>query len=460
MTVMKKLAAMTLAMVFALALLVPGGALAAGESISMEGSRTITIPAGATEATATLNAVLMGYTTDEIKWESSVPGVVSVVATTTGSSGSHAQTLTGKAPGQATVTAKAAGNDAVLASCTVVVKKSFELSLNSATSNLDIDNGDTGAASLSVTPSDLKSAYDVLWESSDKDIVVVSGSGLSAIYAPGGKVGTATITARIQPKNEYTKFIDGNTVSFNVTVKSSKPFLTMSKDPSSTIKEHGYPGTVTVKLNQPNAFYGASGAVDWSVSDSSVISFEGDQYLSGGVATGSFKTKRNGTATITATMKGSDGSTISESIKITVDKKLPVLDLDGASNMNASQRSLTLTATLDDNDTGTYVGNERIRWEVSHPDHISITSYDSRLSNYKAQVTIRSRYNIEKARVYVYMADNADINHYHTVYVTGLSYLPQTGQDTTILYVVGTLCAAMFLTAGVLYARRKSSQNV
>ncbi|MBQ2769892.1 MAG: LPXTG cell wall anchor domain-containing protein, partial [Clostridia bacterium] len=180
----------------------------------------------------------------------------------------------------------------------------------------------------------------------------------------------------------------------------------------------------------------------------------------GGVATGSFKTKRNGTATITATMKGSDGSTISESIKITVDKKLPVLDLDGASNMNASQRSLTLTATLDDNDTGTYVGNERIRWEVSHPDHISITSYDSRLSNYKAQVTIRSRYNIEKARVYVYMADNADINHYHTVYVTGLSYLPQTGQDTTILYVVGTLCAAMFLTAGVLYARRKSSQNV
>jgi len=44
---------------------------------------------------------------------------------------------------------------------------------------------------------------------------------------------------------------------------------------------------------------------------------------------------------------------------------------------------------------------------------------------------------------------------YHTINITGLSSLPQTGQDMTLVYVFGGLSAALLAAAGVWYGIRK-----
>ena len=58
-------------------------------------------------------------------------------------------------------------------------------------------------------------------------------------------------------------------------------------------------------------------------------------------------------------------------------------------------------------------------------------------------------------KLYAWINDDSAHKVSYTIYITGLSGLPQTGQDFTLVYVFGGLCAALLVAAGVWYGIRK-----
>ena len=58
-------------------------------------------------------------------------------------------------------------------------------------------------------------------------------------------------------------------------------------------------------------------------------------------------------------------------------------------------------------------------------------------------------------RVYAWINSDSGNKVYSTVVITGLSSLPQTGQDMTLIYVLGGTAAALIAVAGVWYGIRK-----
>lgn len=138
------------------------------------------------------------------------------------------------------------------------------------------------------------------------------------------------------------------------------------------------------------------------------------------------------------------------------------LKLEGRQHLNSDIRITTIKATLDD-DSGDYNKDGAIWWESGNSKLVTLIEYQSHMSGGVAQATFRGRYNTPESGVQVkaIVKDKSGnpLSATRTVYVSGLTYLPQTGQDTRTLTFVGVLCAAMFAMAGVFYARRGKREN-
>ena len=139
------------------------------------------------------------------------------------------------------------------------------------------------------------------------------------------------------------------------------------------------------------------------------------------------------------------------------------LTLTGRQHMTSDIRITTITAELS-GDTSDYNPNCAIWWESGNSRLVTLIEYQSHLDgSTKAQATFRGRYktpeNGVQVKAIVKDKSGQPISATRTVYVSGLTYLPQTGQDTRTLTIVGVLCAAMFAMAGVFYARRRKSGN-
>ena len=473
MTITKRFFTAALALAFVLTLIaLPAPAHAADPTgLSLDASGDVTVENGDTH---TFNATLTVADAEEHTVEWTIGGekasaIASLDKSTTTASGTdkHTVILTAEFPGTVTVTAQALdGNGNAISgakkTCKVIVRQELTLdSANGDSATLEIGSGAKGTATADVSPSGFDSSdyYRIDWSSSNEKAVKISGTSKTAPYVPISEPDPAvTIGAKLVPNGPhfYTKH---GSDAFTVEITSSDPYLTIDKDPSSTITSHGYPGTVTVTL--VNAPAGEDAAVSWKNSASSVIkeTSKDTEILTGSTdASYYFNTVKNGSATITATVTVG-GKKLTKSVTVKVNKPMPFLTLDGDNHMTASNRNITLTAKLDDNGTNTYDGDERIHWSSSNDKLVSIISHDQYLRRYEAEAVIRSHYNGTGIKINVWMGNNDDISAYHTVYVTGLTYLPQTGQDTTLLYVIGGLCVLMFASAGVLYARRKKHEN-
>ena len=140
----------------------------------------------------------------------------------------------------------------------------------------------------------------------------------------------------------------------------------------------------------------------------------------------------------------------------------PTLTLTGRQHMTSDIRITTITATLSDESDG-YKKDGAIWWESGNSKLVTLIEYQSHLNGGTAQATFRGRYNTPEngvqIKAIVKNTDGKPLSATRTVYVSGLTYLPQTGQDTRTLTIVGVLCAAMFAMAGVFYARRGKSGN-
>lgn len=343
--------------------------------------------------------------------------------------------------------------------CKIIVRQNVDV--NIVQSGLSFNAGEPSyQVTATVTPGAIDpSKYYLQWTSSNTQIATVSPAAqpsLTAWVTPGTKGGTATITAKVVSLDGA--YIGGAQDTLGVAVTNNSPYLDLTC-PQTSFPDYGLVQAVSLTLFNGGGStpYGTNAAITWTLSNNDVIQLTSSSAaLSSSAGTATFTTKKNGTVTLTAAIKDTTGTqTLSDSVTITVAKPLPTLSLDGDTTMNASNRNGNLTATLTQNPGNAIASNAALRWSIDKS-KLATVSGAANMTNYSAAATVHSLYN-GTIRVTVALRNDSSVSTYHTMYITGLSYLPQTGQDSTVLYIIGGACLVLFATAGILYARRKKN---
>jgi LPXTG-motif cell wall-anchored protein len=296
----------------------------------------------------------------------------------------------------------------------------------------------------------------VSWNSDNTNVATVDATGL--VTAVGA--GTATITATSTPGGGA----DTQTRTCVVTVN---PIVTLSPA-SQTITAASTSANVTLSVQYGGDLIPSSSTVSWANSNSTVGTLTASSSTfteTGGVlyATATFTSTSagtEGTSTITATINGS-GYTNSQTANVTV-RTARYLTLEGPSSLDNTSRTGLYTVRLHEAD-GTIVNDNTstVHWSWSSS-YLSITSnslndYRADMHSGEAHIELYARYNTPSAgtRLYTWINDDYDERIYHTITITGLSSLPQTGQDFTLAYVFGGLGGALLIATGVWYGIRK-----
>lgn len=240
--------------------------------------------------TATAETTANASCTGEIQIISSDPSIVSV----------SGNTLTAAAPGTAAVYAQCgnAKSDEISVECIIYATG---ISLNKESVSLQIGGETTLSASL--TPENVTEKT-ISWSSSDKEIASVSKNGT----VTGRGAGTATITA---------KDASGKLQATCKVTVSPIEVTDVSFSESSIKLGKGQKFIVTSSVSPENATYKS---LDFSVSDSSVVSYSGNTLTA----------KSAGTAKVTA--KAHNGK--SDSFTVTVTNQKPSTTMYATSNVN------------------------------------------------------------------------------------------------------------------------------
>jgi len=89
----------------------------------------------------------------------------------------------------------------------------------------------------------------------------------------------------------------------------------------------------------------------------------------------------------------------------------------------------------------------------------SINNNRAHMHSGEAHIQLYAKYNTPSGgtKLYAWINDDTGGKVYHTITISGLSSLPQTGQDMTLVYLFGGLSAALLAAAGVWYGIRKKN---
>jgi len=430
---------------------VPGTALAAisGVTITPGAGQSYTIPVG---GTVDLTAVLTGTPDGSMtySWALTQSGTnVSLSSTNT-----QATTVTGLKPGTTALVTVTATDDAVPGtpytdSVTITVTA---MTISSSTLAL------TGGSTHTLTVGNISAGSTTTW-ASDKALTVASvdpNTGL--VTAVGG--GTAVITATNTPASG-----DVQTKTCTVTVS---PIITLTPA-SQNITSASTSAGVLLTVDYGGELVTAASTVSWGNSNPTAgsltvaptsLSVSGSSLISNATFL-SNATGVNATTTITATIAGAGTYTASRTATIEV-RTQRYLTLTGDTSLNSTDRYGDYTLTLHEAN-GDVVNDDTSTahwsWSSSYLSLSSAALNDSRavMTDGVAQIQLYARYNtpVSGTRLYAWINDDTDNRVYTTIYITGLSSLPQTGQDMTLVYVFGGLGAAMLIAAGVWYGIRK-----
>lgn len=199
------------------------------------------------------------------------------------------------APGTAVVTVYSP-DKVYSATCnvTVVAKKVAVTGVSLSTGTVSLEKGKTLMLNYSVSPSNATNKA-VTWSSSNSSVATVSSSGLITAKSAG----TATVTVKTND--------GGYTAKCTVTVTEPKKVNATSVD---IIVEKDFEGTNVAELgasvNPASASYKS---LVWSSSDTSIATVDSD---------GTVTTYGAGVAMITVTVTNHDGTTVSDSVEVTV----------------------------------------------------------------------------------------------------------------------------------------------
>lgn len=434
---------MTLALLLVITAL-PGTALADVSSVTItpNSGESYSIPVG---GTVTLNASMVQtgtVTTNPVfAWTKGNDNV------NLSSASGAATTVTGIHVGSTLVTLT--GNDDSLVSASTSVTINVVAMGISATS-LSLEGGATSTLTVNnAVPSSIS------WSTDNAGVATVAGGVVTAI---GG--GTAHITATSTPASG-----DTQTKTCTVTVSPKITLLPATQNITSASSST----TVQLKVDYGGDLISGSSTVAWGNSNSTAgtLTSAPTTFTASGssfICTATYlsnATGVNGTSIITATINGAATYTTSKTATIEV-RTARYLTLTGDSSLNNSDRYGNYIVTLHEangdvvnDDTSTVHWS----WTSSYLKISSAALNDSRadMEDGSAEIQLYARYNTPTAGTKLYAWINDDSAHKvsYTIYITGLSALPQTGQDFTLVYVFGGLCAALLVAAGVWYGIRK-----
>ena len=428
---------MTLTLV-AIALGVPNMALAAADDVTIaySGSDT-TLAVG---ETMDLTGTMEGATNVTYSWTITSGSSVTLPSTT------DTQTIT--------ITAASVGATTIQLSAT----NTDNSVTNPATINIDVAAFSVTEDSVTIMPGNTATLTPnnytgtITWGTGSSSVATVSDGVVTAVAG-----GTTTITA------SYTA--GGVTQTDTTTVYV--PIVTLTAA-NSTITAANTPTTLTLTVQYGGDIFPAGSAVAWSATGSvgSLTSYATTLSSSGADTSTCLATftsgasGTNGSSTITAAITGS-GYNTSKSTTVTVQTDR-YLTIEGPSSLDKTIRTGIYTVYLHEAD-GTIVNDSTstVHWSWSKS-YLSITSNDlndrrADMHGGEAHIELYARYNTPSSgtRLYAWINDGYDERVYHTITITGLSSLPQTGQDFTLPYVFAGLGGALLIATGVWYGIRK-----
>jgi LPXTG-motif cell wall-anchored protein len=446
--------AVAVVMTLALALVIagiPSTALAdvTGVTITPGAGESYTIPVG---GTVTLTANTSGTPTGVVSysWAQSSVSDVNLSSTTDPST-----TVTGMIPGTATtITVTVDDEGASDPVSTSVVINVTAMTISNATLTMD------GGSTQTLTVGNVSSGSNTAWSSSRDVVATVNPStGLVTAVGAGQAVITATNTPTLGAVQTKTCTVTVNPV---ITITPATQNITTSSTSATIQLKVDYGGDListasTVAWSNSNTTAGSlSAPTTFTPSGTSLLCTA--TYLSNASGT-------NGTSTITATINGAGTYTSTKTATVNVYTSR-YLTLEGPTALNNTSRYGTYTLTLREAN-GTIVDDDTstAHWSWSSS-YLKISSADlndhrADMENGQAQIQLYARYNTPTAgtNLYAWINDDSGNRASITIHITGLSSLPQTGQDFTLVYVFGGLCGALLITAGVWYAIRKKRVN-
>jgi LPXTG-motif cell wall-anchored protein len=446
---LKAAAVLTMLMLALVITVVPGKALAdiSAATITPGAGQSYNIPVGGTvNLTGAVTGTPLGVVT--YSWAQSSGTNVSLSAVTGATT-----TVTGLVPGTATtitLTASDAGG------APTVVSTSITINVTSMT----ISNGSlalNGGATQTLTVSNTSSASTTTWTTSDAAVATVSSAGL--VTAVGG--GTATISA--------TNTFAGGTTQVATCSVTVSPIITISPA-TQNITAASTAGSIQVLVTYGGNQITTSSAVSWGNSNATAGSLTVAPAtltdIGGGVlrCTATFlsnATGVNASSTVTATIAGAGTYTASRTATVNV-RTARYYTLEGDSALNNTDRYGDYTLTLHEAN-GSVVNDDTSTahwsWSSSYLSLSSSSINDSRavMTDGVARIQLYARYNTASSgtRLYAWINDDSNNRVYTTIVITGLSSLPQTGQDMTMIYIMGGAAAALLAAAGVWYGIRK-----
>ncbi|HWP21865.1 MAG TPA: Ig-like domain-containing protein [Candidatus Cryosericum sp.] len=309
-----------------------------------------------------------------------------------------------------------------------------------------------GGDSFTLNVQRTASAGTLTWSTTDASVATVAGGLVSAVGA-----GTTTIKA------SYTYLANTQEKTCTVTVT---PIINLTPA-SANITTSGGSQTYTLTVQYGGTIYAAGSVVEWSNNNGAAGSITSSSTALAGSplsATATFTaptTMTNASATITALLRGTGSNTTTKTATVNV-RNTRYLTISGDTNLSSSDRYGNYIVTLHEangdvvnDDTSTVHWS----WTSSYLKVSSAALNDSRadMEDGSAEIQLYARYNTPTAGTKLYAWINDDSAHKvsYTIYITGLSGLPQTGQDFTLVYVFGGLCATLLVAAGVWYGIRK-----
>ncbi len=446
--VLKAAAVLTMLALALVVVGVPRSALAAitGVTITPGSGQSYDIPV---DGTVTLTAAYEGTPDGSVSYSWGISAANVKLDTNTGDT----VVVTGLLPGTSTtvtVTATDSVGPTSVTNSVVINVKAMTISETTLSMN--------GGATHTLTIGNVASGTTTTWAPATSTVAQVNSSGL--VSAIGG--GTAVITVTNTPTTTGAAI---QTKQCTVTVS---PIITITPT-TQNITLASTPGTVQLKVDYGGELITSSSTVSWQNSNTTAGTLTSAPttftpsgssllctatYLSNSSGT-------NGTSLITATISGAGSYSVAKTATINV-RTARYLTLEGDTSLNSSDRYGDYTLTLHEAN-GDIVNDDTSTahwsWSSSYLALSSATLNSSRadMEDGQAHIQLYARYNTPTSgtRLYAWINDDSNNRVYTTIYITGLSSLPQTGQDMTLVYIFGGLGATLLVGAGVWYGIRK-----
>ena len=440
---LKVAAVLTMLMLALVITVVPSTAhaLITGAVITPGAGQSYTIPVG---GTVNLTGSYAGTTTGTVtySWAQSSVTNVSLTAVT-----GPTTTVAGLVPNTSTTITLTATDDEVpgASPTTTVTINVTPMTISNTTLALN------GGATQTLTTGNTTGT--VAWASNNTNVATVDPvSGLvSAVGA-----GTATITATNTPASG-----SAQTATCVVTVS---PIITITPA-TQNITAANTAGAIQLKVEYGGDLITSSSTVSWANSNATAggltvapttFTVVDAHTLTCTATFVSNSTGTNASTNITATLFGAGSYSTSKVSAVNV-RTARYLTIEGDATLNKDDRYGDYTLTLHEaNGSVVNDSSSTAHWSWSSSylsvSNAALNADRAKMINGVAKIQLYARYNTPTSgtRVYAWLNDDSGNKVYSTVVISGLSSLPQTGQDMTMVYVMGGAAVALLAAAGVM----------